>query len=141
MSLANLRGMLIKHEGLELKPYQDTVGKWTIGVGHNLTDVGITRDEAMYLLENDLTRCFKEARKLEWWAGMDPVRQEVIIMMIFNMGVPRLNGFKNMIEALKVRDYEKAAEEMLKSKWYDQVGKRATILALMMHDGKYPEED
>jgi lysozyme len=138
-SLDKLRTLLVKHEGLELKPYQDTVGKWTIGVGRNLTDTGITRDEAMFLLERDLTRCFNEARKIEWWKGLDPVRQDVIVMMIFNMGMPRFSGFKKFAALMSERKFKAAADEMLRSKWYDQVGRRATELALMIHEGKYEE--
>jgi lysozyme len=140
MSLENLRKLLIKHEGLELKPYLDTVGKWTIAVGRNLSDVGISREEAMILLENDLTRCFKEARKLSWWHGLDVVRQEVIICMIFNLGFPRFMQFQKFLGYMAQKDYKNAAEEMLKSRWAIQVGKRATELSLIMHDGKYPED-
>lgn len=50
MNLTALKEELIRDEGLRLKPYRDTVGKLTIGVGRNLDDVGITKDEAMHLL-------------------------------------------------------------------------------------------
>ena len=59
--------MLILHEGLELKPYQCTADKTTIGVGRNLSDVGITEEEAKFLLLNDLQRIQKE---IEHWTFM-----------------------------------------------------------------------
>ena len=36
---------LIKHEGLKLQVYQDTLGIDTIGIGRNLEDRGITKQE------------------------------------------------------------------------------------------------
>lgn len=46
--------MLIRHDGLRLKPYRDTRNKLTIGVGRNLDDVGITREEALMLPNNEI---------------------------------------------------------------------------------------
>ena len=54
MNLADLRDQLIIDEGLRLRPYRDSVGKLTIGVGRNLDDVGISNDEAMVLLDHDI---------------------------------------------------------------------------------------
>ena len=45
--------LLIRHEGIKLKPYHCTSGKLTIGIGRNLEDRGITKEEAIYLLNND----------------------------------------------------------------------------------------
>lgn len=140
MSLENLRKLIIKHEGMELKPYRDTVGKWTIGVGRNLSDNGISRDEAIYMLERDLQRCYIEARTFIWWKGLDPVRQEVVICMLFNLGLTRLLKFEKFLGHMALRDFKSAAEEMLRSRWADQVGGRATELSLMLHDGKYLPE-
>ena len=58
-----LREMLIRHEGLHLKPYRDSVGKLTIGVGRNLDDVGITREEALILLEHDIAKGRRDVRR------------------------------------------------------------------------------
>ena len=53
-TVKRLKDMLIRHEGLKLKPYLCTAGKLTIGVGRNIQDRGITYQEAMMLLENDI---------------------------------------------------------------------------------------
>jgi lysozyme len=46
---------LIKtHEGLRLNVYQCTAGKNTIGYGRNLDDNGISKDEADFMLRNDV---------------------------------------------------------------------------------------
>ena len=54
--MESMIGMLKRHEGLRLKPYQDTIGKLTIGYGRNLDDRGISKEEAEYLLRNDISR-------------------------------------------------------------------------------------
>ena len=60
MSPDTLMEDLVRDEGLRLELYQDSVGKWTIGVGRNLDDVGISEDEAMYLLRNDISRAKRD---------------------------------------------------------------------------------
>lgn len=133
MNFALLIQQLIDHEGLRLKPYRDTVGKLTIGVGRNLDDVGITESEARTLLENDIsTVCRELDRALPWWRDLSEPRQRALADMAFNLGTPRLLGFKRMIAALERKDYEEAANEMLLSQWADQVKSRAVRLAAAM---------
>jgi lysozyme len=137
MGLTKLEKLLIKHEGLKLKPYRDSVGKLTIGVGRNLDDCGITENEAYYLLENDIEKFIGELLKFDWFKELDEVREGIILNMTFNLGIAKLLQFKNMIEALKVKDYKKASNEMLNSKWATQVKNRAFELAQMMLIGEY----
>ena len=78
-------------EGLRLKPYRDTVGKLTIGIGRNLDDVGISEAEAKYLLSNDLDRTISDLDKyMLWWQTLDTPRRRVILNMAFNLGVAGL---------------------------------------------------
>lgn len=136
MSLLNqteLIDMLIRHEGVKLKPYQDTVGKWTIGVGRNLDDLGITESEARYLLENDLGRIRLELDDaLPWWRTLDGPRQTVLLNMAFNLGITRLLGFMKFLRSLREGNYQRAAGEMLDSAWAKQVHRRAVELAGLM---------
>lgn len=127
---------LERHEDLKLKPYVDSVGKLTIGVGRNLDDVGISHSEAMLMMSNDveaaeteLTRRFPIVKKL------DETRYFVLVNMCFNLGSPRLAGFKKMWLAIEAQDWPKAALEMLDSKWAKQVGNRAIELATQMREG------
>jgi lysozyme len=134
---AQLRAMLIRQEGLKLKPYRDSVGKLTIGVGHNLEDAGISEAAAYVILDEDIAVAASEAAKLPVFAGLDPVRQDVLIDMIFNMGLPRLRGFVNMLGALADNNWDEAAKQMLDSRWATQVGSRANELAQMIKSGEY----
>jgi len=135
---------LERDEGLRLKPYKDTIGKLTIGVGRNLDDVGITHQEAMELLANDVDRVTVTLDKhLPWWRSLSDARQRVLINMCFNMGWdnPRtpqregLSGFVNTLSAIERGDYADAAVRMLRSKWARQVGQRAKRLSQMMERG------
>lgn len=131
--------MLRIHEGLRLKPYLDEVGKLTIGFGRNLDDVGISAQEAEILFENDLLDARKRTEQLFPWFGiLDAVRQDVIVMMVFNMGGGGVHNFTQMIEAIKRGDWNTAAEEMIDSVWARQVKDRAHVLSKMMKTGRYP---
>jgi lysozyme len=142
---ARLRSQLMVDEGIRRKPYRDTVGKITIGVGRNLDDVGLSHVEVMYLLENDIDRCIRDlVTALPWFAGLDPVRQTVLVNMCFNMGLGSrergLLSFRNTLAAIARGDYVTAADGMRRSKWARQVGRRAERLARMMETGEFLDE-
>ena len=127
---------LIRHEGLELKLYECSEGKLSIGVGRNLEDRGITEEEAMILLRNDImTHAAELAERFPGVRDFDSARYYVLVNMAFNLGVSRLAKFKKMWAALEDRNYELAAAEMLDSKWATQVGTRAIELSNIMRYG------
>ena len=150
---------LVQSEGLRLQVYQDTLGIDTIGVGRNLEDRGITKEEldtmdfpnieavyehgiteadAAYLLENDVQIVEEELLKAHpCVADLDAVRQLVLVDMAFNMGVPRLCKFKKMWNAIYEEKWEAASLEMLDSNWARQVGRRASILSDAMKNGEF----
>lgn len=135
MNFKRLIAMLERHEGLRLKPYRCPAGKLTIGVGRNLEDAGISREEAYFLLNNDIYRALAIAQEFlgrEVWEKLSAPRQEVLVNMAFNLGAGGLAKFKRMRQAIIAGDYEKAAREMLDSNWARQVGSRATELAQIM---------
>lgn len=134
--MATLRERLTRHEGVRLHPYTDTAGKLTIGIGRNLEDTGISYDEAQLMLENDIKRATEHCHTaFPWMAQLSQVRQEVLIEMVFNMGLGGVLTFKNMLAAMERGDYERAAQEMRASQWALQVGLRAKELASAMFTG------
>jgi lysozyme len=129
------------HEGERLKPYRCTAGRLTIGVGRNLEDRGITREESAILLANDIADMEREIqRALPWVARLDEVRARVLVDMAFNLGIVGLLAFKRTLGAIEAGQYQQAATMMLDSKWAKQVGGRAERLSRMMATGKDPRE-
>ena len=123
-------------EGLRYKPYRCTAGKLSIGYGRNLDDIGITKLEAEYLLMNDLQRAEQDAMKLPGYEKCSQVRRDVLIEMVFNLGLPRVLGFRKMLTALSGGNYKEAAAQMLDSKWHKDVGNRADRLAWRMENDR-----
>ena len=150
---------LIEHEGMVLTVYQDTLGIDTIGIGRNLKDRGISKEEldyldipsmevvyehgiseadARYLALNDIAIVENELCRVHSCVeDLDGVRQLVLMDMAFNMGVPRLCKFKKMWNAIHEQSWEAASREMLDSRWARQVGRRATILSNAMKTGEF----
>jgi lysozyme len=136
MQRDRVQEQLIRDEALRLKPYLDTMNKWTIGIGRNLTDFGITQSEAIYLCNNDIDRTDLDLRaRLPWYDTLDPVRQEAMVNMCFNMGITRFMKFKKAWERGAVGDFDGCSVEMLDSLWADQVGDRALRVADQFRTG------
>lgn len=134
--LDELEDLLKKHEGYEEKPYIDTVGKVTIGVGYNLTDRGLPRDMIEVLLFRCMQESIQDCRSLfvnfNEFSGN---RQLALIDMMFNLGRGKLSKFVNMRKAIANGDWILAADEALNSKWATQVGNRAKTIADMLKKG------
>ena len=128
-----LRDLLIKHEGVKGKVYYDSEGIATIGVGRNLEDVGVTYDEAMLLLDNDIKRVLKACwHEFPWFIDLTEDRQNVVASMVFNLGLEGFKKFKKMIRAIEKEDWTEAACQMIDSHWAAQVKGRAVELANLM---------
>ena len=126
---------LVRDEGLELKPYRDSVGKLTVGVGRNLDDKGISEAEARMLLANDVDDAWRDLdNNCPWWTAMPEPAQAALLNQCFNLGWPRLSTFKKMLAALERGDYHGAAAEAEDSKWFRQVGERGKRVANLYRD-------
>ena len=124
---------LVEFEGLRLMPYHCTSGKLTIGVGRNLDDRGITEDEAMILLANDIKIVQEELlARWDWMSDLPPRAQMVVMDLAFNMGVPGLSNFQNMLRDLKDGNWQGAAINLLDSRYAKQVGRRAIYNAHLL---------
>lgn len=137
----NLIDQLIRDEGDVPYAYQDSLGYWTIGVGFlidrrkggRLPDA--VRD---FWLDYEITEKRKELeRRIPWIKTLNQARQDCLLNMAFNLGVEGLLTFKNTLSLVQSSQYEKAAVEMLNSRWATQVGNRAKRLSEQMRTGKY----
>jgi len=127
---------LTRDEGSRVTPYQDTVGKTTIGVGRNLTDVGVSQDEIDLMLRNDIENAkTKLEAALPWVTQLDEIRHAALVNMAFNMGIHGLLGFRDFLGKMKAGDWTAAAAAMLDSKWAEQVGPRAHRLSIQIAQG------
>lgn len=136
MNKPALKAMLIRHEGLRLTNYKDSLGFNTIGYGRCTDTQGISEKEADFMLENDIDAVILACTvNFTWFQGLDDSRQAVIADMVYNMGLDHFKAFKRMISAIEAKNYEDAANEMLCSIWASQVKSRAVELAEMMKNG------
>lgn len=125
---------LRRHEGERSKPYEDTEGVLTIGIGRNL-EKGLSSDEIEHLFRNDLLEAEATARQYRYFDMLNDVRKMAIINMAFQLGAGRLLGFKKMHTALDNHNYEVAARECLDSRYAQQVPRRAKEIAEMIRTG------
>jgi lysozyme len=138
IDMARLQRRLAAKEDKRNKPYKDTEGKLTIGIGRNLDDKGLKDSEIAFLLANDIDDAITDAiAVVHRYQSLDGVRQEVVIEMAFNLGRARLAGFKKMLAAIGNQQFDLAATEMLDSKWAKQVKGRAQELAKAMRTGTW----
>lgn len=127
---------LLEHEGLKLRVYQDSLGIPTIGVGRNLRDRGITKDEALSLLSNDIDECIYDLGSFAWFVNLDPIRQRALVDLRFNLGPAKLRGFTKLLSALASSDWDTASHELIASHWATQVQPaRRDRLLRMIRDG------
>lgn len=111
-------------------PYDDNLGIPTIGYG---TKLPLDKVEATLLLEKRFNDSLKEVKEnIDFFDTLPNDAKEVLLNMAYNMGIPRLMKFKKMLKALEEKDYREASKEMINSRWYRQVGSRATRLVLKM---------
>lgn len=140
--------LLEKHEGCKETAYYDTAThkNLTIGCGHkvlagdNIKDgdkIGV--EQVKKFLNDDLNTAVRDCQQIfgPEWNELDQPRKDVLVNMSFQLGGPSLTGFEKMISAIKEKDYNKAADEMLNSKWHksDTPG-RAKELSEKMRNGQ-----
>jgi lysozyme len=130
MIITDIYGQLRRDEGEKLRLYVDTKGKTTIGVGRNLTDDGISKDESDLMLKNDVgSSITKLYTRLPFFQALDAVTKGVLINMEFNMGFQKLEEFQKFLYAIAQGDNETASAELLNSLYAKEVGDRAVRLA------------
>jgi|TARA_R110000782_G_C14661813_1_gene397936 lysozyme len=133
MDMVRLRETITRHEGSRLQMYQDSLGIWTIGVGHNIQEKGISPKVMELMLDEDLEEAISELkRSVSFFSKMPQQVQEALVNLSFNLGIPRLMQFKKTLALLREGDFESAADELLDSRYAEQVGRRALEIADMI---------
>jgi len=128
---------VIRHEGIRLTVYLDSLGVPTIGIGRNIRDKGITSAEALALLDHDLDECIADlSGAFPWFLDLDAVRQRVLVDLRFQLGSAGIRGFRKMLAACGRGDFTAASHELLASHLAEQTPNRAIELAGMLHSGE-----
>ena len=140
--------MLQIDEGLDLQLYKDTLGYYTIGIGHLVsknpafsnavlilnnqlgrsTNGVITRDEAISLFNQDVETAKQSLQTVglgNLLNYLSPIRQAALINMSFQLGAKGVANFKNSMSLLAKGQWDEAAENLKQSNWYRQTTNRA----------------
>lgn len=141
MTVTDSYSQLRRDEGEVLHAYVDSLGFLTIGVGiliDKRKGGGLLPEESEYIFNNRL-RLINEAlsKRIPWISKLDPARRGVLINMAFQMGVDGLLGFKKTLATVESGHYQKAASDMLGSKWAQQTPARAHRLSHQMRTGEW----
>ena len=139
MDYQAVKDRIKKHEGFRNTVYLDSLGKATIGYGHLLTEdddfeEGIQYDKSLLenLFDKDFNRSAYNAEQLLEGIDICDTAREIIVEMVFQLGIGGVSKFKKMFEALRKKDYNEAAEQMLDSQWRVQTPKRCEELSSLM---------
>jgi lysozyme len=132
-----LEQRITRHECIggkpNLKPYVDTVGKITIGIGHNLTDNGLTLAQVEDIFQSDVHEAQADLQRvLPWVAGLTPLRQEVFVELVFNLGIMGLSQFHVFLNLAQAGKWDAASADLLTTKWSRQVKGRSVELAHLL---------
>ena len=131
------------NEGFVPKVYKDSLGKRTIGYGHLCVepeqwddDKEYTKEELELVFEKDFEEALKNAESLIDSRSINQIAKQVIIEMVFQLGIGGVGKFKKMWEALDREDYLLASTEMLDSRWAKQTPARCGKLSGKMRSSK-----
>ena len=138
MNLNKLQKQIMFEEGVKYEIYNDHLGYKTFGVGHlvratdpeNEMEVGtkVSKMRVAECFEADLYVAINDMEKFTEGMEIDDNIKECVTEMVFQLGLPRLNKFKNFKQALLDGDIETAQAEMKDSLWYRQTTNRAERL-------------
>ena len=138
VDILKIKALLSLDEGVRLYPYTDTRGKLTIGVGHNLSDDGISTSVCNLLFVEDLTNAQVVLQTcLPSWQTLDEVRQAVMLDLAFNLS-HTLFGFKTFLAYMTDHNFDGAASDLATTAWYSEVGQRGPRLVTMVQTGLWP---
>jgi GH24 family phage-related lysozyme (muramidase) len=145
-SLDDTKKMIIKHEGIKDMPYKDSLGLWTVGVGHLIGDGKslppeynrkFTQAEIMKMFDDDFAHHAKAAEKIPGYSKANQGGQGALIDLTFNMGNSWYKKWPTFCKKLSEGDFKGAADELASSKWAQQVKSRAqTIIGLVTGAGE-----
>ena len=145
MDVDKLREQLKIDEGCVYEIYNDHLGYPTFGIGHLVTEsdpengqtlgTAVSEDRVTEAFKSDVQSVLSDCDILyPDFSSLPEEAQQVIANMMFNLGRPRLSKFAGMKRGVDSKDWGAAADEMVDSRWYRQVGPRAERLVDRMRN-------
>ncbi|EOV4167034.1 glycoside hydrolase family protein [Yersinia enterocolitica] len=154
----NIYQMLLRDEGKRNILYKDTLNYWTVGVGHlvtkssnkneaiaildkkfgRVTNGTLTDKEVENLFNEDIQRTIQDIQRSslsKLYNSLDPIRQMALINFCFQLGIAGVSTFTNSIKLLQNKEWEQAAINLQKSKWFSQTPNRATRVIEVFRTG------
>jgi lysozyme len=134
--------LVSESEGCRLTAYKDSLGKWTVGYGHLLsqdqdwTGYAITQEQADQWLSEDMGFARNLATGFPHYVELNEVRQACLVSMCFQLGNKPLH-WPHFIAALEARDYDAASAAGLDSLWAKETPKRASREMVMLSTGEW----
>ena len=133
-----------EHEGFRDTVYLDSLGKRTVGYGHLCVEDhwedGKKYDKEYLdeIFDKDFQNAADQCEDLcnDYELELPETITDVLIEMIFQLGIGNVMKFKKMIAALQEQDFETASLEMLDSRWATQTPSRAEKLSLIVQDAQ-----
>ena len=136
---------LAYQEGVETSAYQDSLGNWSIGVGH----LGAYQGE-VWTMQQCFTQLFSDIQKVgirpvnrtfPWAKDAGTIRWWVLVNMSFNEGIMHLQGFTDTLQAFQRGDWLGVVRGMQASLWWSQVGQRARELAYQVYFNEWVTDE
>jgi lysozyme len=144
MSEDDIKKMIIRHEGIRNTPYQDSLGLWTVGIGHLIGDGKtlppewnrkFSNEEIMKMFDDDYAHHRLAAQRIPNFGNLNGKGQGALTDLTFNMGPSWIDRWPMLKKQLASNDIAGAAANLESSKWYKQVGNRAPEVVDLLRNG------
>jgi GH24 family phage-related lysozyme (muramidase) len=144
MSEDDIKKMIIRHEGIRNMPYKDSLGLWTVGIGHLIGDGKtlppewnrkFSKEEIMKMFDDDYAHHRLAAQRIPNFGNLNGKGQGALTDLTFNMGPSWIDRWPMLKKQLASNDLAGAAANLENSKWYGQVGKRAPTVVDLLRNG------
>lgn len=148
--MSKIAEMLIQDEGFRSKPYIDTEGYPTVGIGMRIGPKNSPLSAYTFELPLDAAKVWSQSHAAsvadslrqnpitaKAWAAADDARKDALLNMAYQLGVPGLSKFRKMLAHCEAQRWEEAAREGRESLWYNQTPTRAARVLLVLVTGGY----
>ena len=143
----SLKKQIKKNEGFRNEPYLDSLGHPTIGYGHLITkkekkifQSRFSKKSLSNLFDKDFNKSLIAYKKNYNYKKHSMGTKEVLIEMIFQLGIKGQKKFIKMNKHIQNNDIFLAALEMKNSLWYKQTPKRVDGLVKLLLKKEYEKK-